>query len=329
MRSDLTELHEQFDYLCALEALDQISSEERITLREHLRICPECRQALDEYKSWAAVLSEHSDAEAASTEVPSGMYGRFRARAFAQGIHLPQDRDSEPDIARVRHARFLIWASAATVIGLLIFVVVVWRPTIHNPKQPGAQSATAAKESILQKDNDDLRNREMHAEADVQRLTGQIHKQTEQTAMIEAELSRERRLSASLDEIRKLMEYRDLRVIQLNNLKQGTQIKAFGRAFCVPGRKLVLFAYDLSDPNALNARSFYLWERRGANEQPQALGRLKLENQKDDRWAIRIDSPDVCTTTGEVFITIEPSKGKVEKPTGHPILRAPLAKYSP
>ena len=123
------------------------------------------------------------------------------------------------------------------------------------------------------------------------------------------------------------MENRDVRVIQLGGVNQGKQLRAFGRAFYIPGQKLVLFAYDLSDPKTLSAHSFYVWGDKPGTAQPaQVLGRLTLEDQKDDRWEIRIESPDVFARINEIFITIESSKGSVAKPTGQPMLLTSLTK---
>ena len=213
------------------------------------------------------------------------------------------------------------------------------------------KEALGAQITALQKENDEGRNRELQAEGDVQRLarqledaqmeqtaarnnnalnTAQITELTNRVSAAQLELSRQRRLSTSLQEMRDLMENRDVRVIQLGTVNQGKRVRAFGRAFYIPGQKLVLFAYDLSDPEALTAHSLYVWgDTPGTTQPAQALGKLTLEDKKDDRWAIRIESPDVFAKINEIFITMESSTGKVEKPTGQPMLLTSLTKSTP
>lgn len=389
--------HDQFDYLCALEASGQISTDERKRLGEHLKTCAVCRQALDEYNDCAEALAEQSEIHS-TAPVPSGMYQRFRARAQNDGIQLPKDSGPQDNnLARVHGTPTPVWFAVAAVV-LLILVLTIRRPSVlHNEPQKNTTPATATEPSAselalrdklrnlqerqneitvqlqkeeqalrtteadkqalssrivaLQKENDDARNRLVQAEADVHGLKHDLENaQAEKTAAksstsleaaeiaelkgriatVEVELSRERRLSAALDEMRSLMENRDVRVIQLGGVNQGKQVRAFGRAFYVPRRKLVLFAYDLSDPKMLSAYSFYVWgDKPGTSQPAQALGRLTLEDQKDDRWAIRIESPDVFTRINEIFITIESNKGTVAKPTGQPMLLTSLTNPHP
>ena len=394
----MPESHDQFEYLCALEASGQISLEERNRLHEHLKTCAMCRQALNEYIHCAAVLAERSDSHATGP-VPAGMYQRFRARVLNEGIGLRKDFDQpqESNLVHLRRAPILLW-SAAAIVAVVILILIVRRPSfVHNQPQQSAVPTSAQEQSAselalrdklhnlqekqneitaqvqkdeqalrtaeadkkgltsglaaLQKENDDARNRLLQAEADVQRLkhdlddaeaektavqsntaieAAQIAELKSRIAAMEVELSRQRRLSAALEEMRSLMENRDVRVIKLGEVNQGKEVRAFGRAFYIPGQKLVLFAYDLTDPKSLSAHSFYVWgDKPGADRTAQALGKLTLEDKTDDRWAIRIDGPDVFSRINEVFITMESSKGNVEKPTGERMLVASLTNSTP
>lgn len=393
----MTDAHEQFDYLCALAASDQISSDERERLDEHLRTCAECRRALHEYKACAERLALRSETYATSA-LPEGMYERFRARSvLGEGIELPSEGEQkrESRFIRLRRSTFGWWSAAAAIL-LLMFAVIARRPdAVHRqaaePKLAVTQQSTsqlalqeevrqlqekqnevtarlqkeeqalrtaqAGKDALssqiaaLRKEDDEARNRQLQAETDVQRLArqledaqadktaaqnksaldaAQITELKDRIATVQLELSRERRLSATLEEMRDLMENRNVRLIQLGGVNRGKQVRAFGRAFYIPGQKLVLFAYDLIDPKTLSAHSFYVWGDKPGTDQPaQALGKLTLEDQKDDRWAIRIESPDVFARINEIFITIESNKGNLEKPTGQPLLLTSLTKSNP
>lgn len=399
--ANLSDSHGQFDYLCALEASGQISDNERPILREHLKTCAECRQALEEYNVCADVLTQNFEARAA-TRVPSGMYERFRARALNHGIALTKGSDEalESSSARARWRNIGVWSAAAAVTAVLIGVLILRRPVaIPGPNQheqvtiapaitnqPTAnlalrdevarlqakqknieaqlqdehralRSAEIDKDTLnaqiaaLRAESDEARKSEQQAKADIRRLTEELAaaqagsnearnesaqyakeltELKDRLATLDVQLSRERQLSATLQEMSTLMENRDVRVIQLGGVRQGKQMRAFGRAFYVPGQKLVLFAYDLSDPKTLSAHSFYVWGEKPGTDQPaQVLGRLTLEDQKDDRWAIRIEGPDVFARINEVFITLESSKGNVERPTGQPMLVTSLIKPTP
>lgn len=396
---DLPNSHDQFEYLCALEASDQISPEERKALQEHLQTCADCRQVLTEYCTLSEVLTERSN-DYAKTDLPPGMYARFRTRAFNQDIRL------EPNTVQASGRAILsswwrtvaAW-SAAAAMALLILVLIIRHPLPVHENQPtktkpapttvqtadadlalrnelrrvqakqkevevqlqqqeralkAAQNNEAALNSriaTLKAESDSASSRELQAKGDVQRLEyelaqaksdknaaqnevvirlAEVTDLRKRLASLDAELSRERRLNASLDEMRDLMENRDVRVIRLGSVNQGKEVRAFGKAFYVPGQKLVLFVYDLSDPKSLTAHSFYVWGDKPGTDQPVlALGKLTLENQKDDRWGIRIQNPDLFARINEVFITMESNKREVKKPEGQPMLVTSLTNDYP
>lgn len=315
--------HDEFDYLCALEAAGQISTEERGRLHGHLKTCSACRQSLDEYEHCAEALSERSEMYA-TVPVPKGMYSRFRARALDHGIQLPADTPEEASAVPrwVTRFRWISVTPARFAVALfLLFVLlaipfVLRRNELHKKEQAlrSAEADNQARIAALERDNDaaqitDLKNR---------------------IATLERELSRQRRMSAELDEMHTLMNNPDLHVALLRGVKRGEGLPPLAHAFYIPGRKLVLFAYDLDDPKALTRHSFYVWgDRAGTDEPVEALGRLTLEDHKNNRWAIRIESADVFSRINHIFITVESSNATITKPSGQAILVLSLGTSNP
>jgi len=53
------------------------------------------------------------------------------------------------------------------------------------------------------------------------------------------------------------------------------------------------------------------------------LGIFYVDDQKQNRWVLKFDDPDVLTEIDSVFVTVEPPGGSA-KPTGHKLLYAYL-----
>jgi hypothetical protein len=67
-----------------------------------------------------------------------------------------------------------------------------------------------------------------------------------------------------------------------------------------------------------------LWGYHEAAERSvQSLGILYLDDQQQNRWALKFDDPSVLSEIDAVFVTIEPPGGS-EKPTGNKLLYAYL-----
>jgi hypothetical protein len=217
-----------------------------------------------------------------------------------------------------------------------------------------AQTETAelnARLAILKTENDEVHSSDSRAKAEIERLEHELETaRSEETAArnayglraselaelrdqvtrLNTELDREHRLRAALEEVRDLVENPDVHLITLGAVNEHGRQEPSGRAFYVVGKRLVLYAYDLTDSGRVTARSFYVWgDKPGTREPVQRLGVLTLQDKKDDRWGIRLDNPDVFARINEVFITIEPSKGNVAKPTGERILSGFLTKSHP
>lgn len=355
--------HEQFDYLCALDAAGQTSREERERLKEHLENCLECRQALSEYNDHVDLLTQFADSHA-TTSPPSGMYDRFRARAVEHGIRLPQDSvPSHTDSAKrpwittvTSIALTPERAAIALLLLIVVFLVLTRSPILHRSSQaqkstsptaitPKSPSEIALEEKIrkleakqsdltaeLQRQEQTLREAESEKEATTSRMrndAGEIADLKSRIASLEGDLSRQKRLAATSEEIQTLVGSRNVHIIVITAVKRENQLQAFARAFYIPEHILVFYAYDLADPNTSSVPSFYAWGVSGTNEPPQMLGKLALEGQEENRWVIRIYDPQVLAGIDEMFITKESDKDKVDKPTGQRMLITSLRSRSP
>jgi len=148
-------------------------------------------------------------------------------------------------------------------------------------------------------------------------------KLTEQAQMLEQERSL---LEASRD-LRDLMGARNFHVADLYDVdSKGKDQQAFGRIFYTEGKdSLVFYAFDLNDRNAAKRNaSFQVWGKRGpAQAATRSLGLLQIDDQKQNRWVLKVEDPQVLAQIDWVFVTVEPPGGSA-KPTGRQFLYAYL-----
>lgn len=101
--------------------------------------------------------------------------------------------------------------------------------------------------------------------------------------------------------------------------------QASGKIFYIEGEKLVFYAYDLADPSKISAKaSFYLWGQAPAVQRLVGLGKFEVANNDKGHWILKVDDPRLLTGLSSVFVTLEPDKGVVTKPTGKRMLTALL-----
>ena len=88
----MTRTHKEFEMLCALAAVEQLSEMDRRDLKNHCLYCEYCRRRLTEAE---AVSQEYFLLFAAragkTTALPSGAHDRFLRRASALGVPLSHD----------------------------------------------------------------------------------------------------------------------------------------------------------------------------------------------------------------------------------------------
>jgi hypothetical protein len=122
--------HEHYEELCAAAATGQASQSELERLKEHLAMCPGCRQLLEGFAQVAAhAIPEVADRHV-PTKIPVGMKERFLARAYSEGLFLNKEQPH-------RAARFGVntiarWSTVAFSL-VLIAVGLKFVSTRHEP----------------------------------------------------------------------------------------------------------------------------------------------------------------------------------------------------
>jgi len=87
--------HDEFLELCAVSTSGQLSEEEQTRLREHLAICPECREALRQYESVVQDAIPAIGAEESSQIDPGPSWSQSRAeKAFFERLAQEEKQQS-------------------------------------------------------------------------------------------------------------------------------------------------------------------------------------------------------------------------------------------
>ena len=160
---------------------------------------------------------------------------------------------------------------------------------------------------------------------EIGQLSDKLGEQTEALALERELLNRDR-------DVRDLMSARNLRIVDLREVdSKGKDKVAFGRAFYAEGKKLIFYAYDLGDRSSTRRNaSFQLWGTQGSKESSvRSLGILYVDDQKQNRWALRVEDPKVLAEIDTVFVTVEPSGGSTKPTTSTKFLYAYLKATDP
>jgi hypothetical protein len=132
-------------------------------------------------------------------------------------------------------------------------------------------------------------------------------------------------------DIRELMGARQLYIADVFDVQHdGRRSKPFGRVFYTKGTSLIFYAFDLqSQPGYHEAKAFQAWGKPDtAAARPVSLGIFYLDSEKNRRWVVKADNPDLLARINAVFVTVEP-RGGSDKPTGKPFLEAYLHSLPP
>ena len=171
-----------------------------------------------------------------------------------------------------------------------------------------------------------LRRARQDDTANLSAQQARIRELDDQVATSSASLERERKLLTADRDIRDLMGARNLHIVDVYDVDgKGKNRPAFGRMFYTQAKSLIFYAFDLDNnrKSAVNA-SFQAWGRRESKaESVQALGLFYVDDQRQNRWVLKFDDPEVLAQIDSVFVTIEPPGGS-PKPHGQRLLYAYL-----
>jgi hypothetical protein len=145
----------------------------------------------------------------------------------------------------------------------------------------------------------------------------------EKVATLNRELKRSQDLNASLAEAHELIVDRNVHVLNVFPEVDGNSKspQPRGRIFYAEGKKLVFYAYDLNDAGKISAKaSFYLWGEGPGIQQLVGLGKFQIDSEQQGRWVLRVTDPKLLANLSSVFVTLEPDKQAVTKPTGKRML---------
>jgi hypothetical protein len=151
----------------------------------------------------------------------------------------------------------------------------------------------------------------------------------DQVAKISLKLEESEHLSAVANQAKDLIVARRLHIVDVDDTDEnGNQQKPFGRIFYTEGKKLVFYAYDLSDSRKLDAKiNFYVWGgKEGLAKPVKSLGIFHSDDASARRWVLQFDDPNVLAQINCIFVTAESSKKAVTQPTGRQLLFASLGK---
>jgi type II secretory pathway pseudopilin PulG len=149
-------------------------------------------------------------------------------------------------------------------------------------------------------------------------LAAEQYRMSELSAQMSAQkvaLDREQQLLAEGRDIRDVMGARNLHIIDVHDQDAHGESRPFGRIFLTEGKRLIFYAYDLDSVNLKNA-SFQAWGQR-------ADGIFYIDDQKQSRWALKVEDPNLLKAIDSVFVTVEPHGG-TKKPSGKKLMYAYL-----
>jgi hypothetical protein len=159
----------------------------------------------------------------------------------------------------------------------------------------------------------------------VQTEESELNALREKVGLLTSQLQESEQLSRAANLAKDLIVARNLHIVDVNEADEnGREQKPFGRIFYTEGKKLVFYAYDLTDSRQLHAKiSFYVWgEKLGSNQPIKTLGVFHDDNKNEGRWVLTFDDQEVLAQIDSVFVTAETDKRPASQPGRRKILYA-------
>ncbi len=184
-------------------------------------------------------------------------------------------------------------------------------------------------ETALARTTDDLQRLRQGDAGDASMIAAQQTRIKELTSQLAAQtemLERERSLLAVGRDIRDLMGSRNLHIIDVFDVDgKGKTRQTFGRVFYTENKSLIFYAFDLGSRKFSPAKySFQAWGYSGPSAlSAQSLGIFYVDDQKQNRWVLKFNDPNVLQQIDALFVTIEPPGGS-KKPSDQKLLYAYL-----
>ena len=188
-----------------------------------------------------------------------------------------------------------------------------------NSEKAANDSERVATISRLQAEIDKLKSEKTSNDVAILAEENELRVLRQTVAEKEATLEQQRRLLALGNQFRDLAVARHLQMFDVYDADgEGNEQPAFGRIFYIEGKSLTFYAFDLNSPRTINKQfSFYAWgERLGGGQPVKKLGIFRNEDVNDGRWILTFDDPRVLAQINYVFVTREPDKKPVTRPTG-------------
>jgi hypothetical protein len=145
-------------------------------------------------------------------------------------------------------------------------------------------------------------------------------------AELKDRVRQEHERNAALGQLQALLAARNLHFADVHDDNPSGK-GPFGRVLYAKGQSLMFYAYALADRTQLAADvSYHVWGKKGGTAQPiKSLGVLRNEDNRQGRWHLTFDDPDVLSQIDSVFVTAESDKKTRNKPSGRTILAASLS----
>jgi hypothetical protein len=256
-------------------------------------------------------------------------------QAPAEATSLAASRETEAELDKVRIDRAAAEARSKVLEDQLSKVASelealrahneetsVSREQLEKKLKDAEQVANAVKDDLQQirqarsKDSLTIAAQDLQ----IQKLTEKLTEQTET-------LEQEKNLLEASRDVGDLMGARNFHIADVYDVdSKGKDQRAFGRVFYTEGKStLIFYAFDLNDRNtAKRNASFQVWGKRGPAQSPtHSLGLFQIDDQKQNRWVLRFEDPQILAEIDSVFVTVEPAGGSA-RPTGRQFLYAYL-----